>query len=170
VPQVPLAQRLAAEPEAVAHAAVHRPPSALSTRRHLLCSAAAKAFVAGNGAAARQLAAQAREAAEAQRVAHDAAWRAAHHHAVRRGAPLLEVDLHGLTVDDALDVVERVMVHMRNALLEDPSRPRLLSLITGVGKHSAGGQARIRPAVLSHLRSQGISYNEARTGHIIVRV
>lgn len=143
----------------------------LAEQRNLLLRAAAQAYVAGNGARARQLADEGRAYVAMMREAHEQAARSA---LARQGGggggSVLEVDLHGLFVADALDVVQRVLQQMRERLRERGCGPTVLSIITGVGRHSAGGVAKIRPAVLGLLRQEGYAFSESRSGQILVRV
>lgn len=66
-----------------------------------------------------------------------------------------KIDLHGLNVDEAMAMLDR---HLAN--LGGLSAPGgiLLQVVTGVGKHSAGGQPRILPAVVRSLRESGLQF------------
>ena len=65
-------------------------------------------------------------------------------------SPILAVDLHGLLVREALAVVTQC--------LNAPERyhDRVYVFITGRGKHSTDGRARIYPAIRELLRRRGV--------------
>lgn len=76
-----------------------------------------------------------------------------------------EVDLHGLTVPEAVAVV----VGLWESGIGRQSVPQggQLLLITGVGAHSGWGGARLRPAVLTLLDEMGVAYEDQR-GAVLV--
>ncbi|KAL4439001.1 hypothetical protein ABPG77_006938 [Micractinium sp. CCAP 211/92] len=76
------------------------------------------------------------------------------------GMPRIEVDLHGQTVADALATVEN---GIRN-LPESIPGGVVVRYITGKGKHSASGVARIKPEVVRLLSEHGVSFVEAPNG------
>lgn len=88
---------------------------------------------------------------------------------------VMQIDLHGLTVNEALDVVESLLTTFKQNL-HDKTRsqlmpcPRFFSLITGVGRHSVGGVPRIRPAVIKYLESNGYTFNETQAGVVVVKL
>lgn len=67
------------------------------------------------------------------------------------------VDLHGLTVKEALKIAEY--------LLQRESWP--LSLVTGKGKHSQSG-AKLRPAIYDFLRSRGVTFRVESSNVFII--
>jgi DNA-nicking Smr family endonuclease len=79
-------------------------------------------------------------------------------------AERMRIDLHGLRVGEALSRVAKTIEVMRNAAAARakhgggggglPDRRGRLTIITGRGVHSAGGKARIKPAVEQWLRQQ----------------
>lgn len=93
--------------------------------------------------------------------------------------PLASVDLHGLHVAEALQVLSQLLeIHIQMGennrsiliiiilLIIDSCKiyypitniapePKNLRVITGVGKHSLHGIAKIKPAVKNFLRSKG---------------
>lgn len=77
-----------------------------------------------------------------------------------------QVDLHGLTVPEAVAVVVGLW---GSGLGRRPSATRggHLLLITGVGYHSGCGRARLRPAVIQLLDDMGVQYDDQR-GAVLV--
>lgn len=55
------------------------------------------------------------------------------------------VDVHGLLVPEAIRVTE---MELRKALLAGHTSIRI---ITGKGKHSKGGIAKLKPAIMQHM-------------------
>jgi hypothetical protein len=85
--------------------------------------------------------------------------------------PVSEVDLHGLTVQQAVEVAREQATQWwtRVRLAEDrTTAQRSLRLITGKGLHSAAGQSKIYPAVKSMLEREGWRV-EVGSGVLIVR-
>lgn len=76
------------------------------------------------------------------------------------GLPRIEVDLHGQTVADALATVEN---GIRN-LPESIPGGVVVRYITGRGRHSASGVARIKPEVVRVLGEHGVPFVEAPNG------
>ncbi|XP_069130477.1 serine-rich adhesin for platelets-like isoform X2 [Argopecten irradians] len=75
------------------------------------------------------------------------------------------VDLHGLHVDEAIEALERIIPEREEDLRVNPDkRKQHLVIITGRGNHSKGGIARIRPAVLRFLVTNGYKYSEIYKG------
>jgi NEDD4-binding protein 2 len=77
------------------------------------------------------------------------------------------VDLHGLTVEEALDVAERALDSRPGPRGLAPARIRF---VTGRGLHSQGGAARIRPALLAYLQQRGCRFSAANPGTVEVEV
>ncbi|KAL4452605.1 hypothetical protein ABPG75_008267 [Micractinium tetrahymenae] len=76
------------------------------------------------------------------------------------GLPRIEVDLHGQTVADALATVEN---GIRN-LPESIPGGVVVRYITGKGRHSTSGVARIKPEVVRLLGECGVTFVEAPNG------
>ncbi|XP_033743173.1 LOW QUALITY PROTEIN: NEDD4-binding protein 2-like [Pecten maximus] len=75
------------------------------------------------------------------------------------------VDLHGLHVEEAIEALERIIPEREEDLRTYPDkRKQHLVIITGRGSHSKGGIARIRPAVLRFLVTNGYKYSEIYKG------
>ncbi|XP_021340102.1 uncharacterized protein LOC110441305 isoform X2 [Mizuhopecten yessoensis] len=75
------------------------------------------------------------------------------------------VDLHGLHVDEAIEALERIIPEREEDLMAYPDkRKQHLVIITGRGSHSKGGIARIRPAVLRFLVTNGYKFSEIYKG------
>jgi len=74
-----------------------------------------------------------------------------------------QIDLHGVYVDDAVRIAKRSvetwwsnMGESRvNGRIGAADRARGFSIVTGVGKHSEGGRAKINPAVSKMLKAEG---------------
>jgi hypothetical protein len=134
---------------------------ALRSQAHTLGDAASAAsaasraaYAAGDGAGAKALSLQAGAHREAAARAHAAAARAIFaqkNHA--RGQ--WELDLHQLLVAEATERVQRRLASCTAAAAAEAAGGRELSIIYGQGHHSAGGVAKIKPAVLSLLREGG---------------
>lgn len=72
------------------------------------------------------------------------------------------LDLHHLYVPEALQVLD-LFLDKHISELKDSDRNSYMTklfLITGRGRHSPGGQARIKPAVKKRLMERGIQYVE----------
>ncbi|PSC74687.1 NEDD4-binding 2 isoform B [Micractinium conductrix] len=76
------------------------------------------------------------------------------------GMPRISVDLHGQTVESALATVESGI----RSLPESIPGGVVVRYITGKGRHSAGGAARIRPEVQRLLAEHGIPFVEGPGG------
>ena len=74
------------------------------------------------------------------------------------------VDLHGLQVKNALNI----LIDVISTITKSQTGFNLLEVVTGKGKHSQGGQARIKPAVLSFFREKNFKFKEINEGAIIV--
>jgi len=85
-------------------------------------------------------------------------------HTLQRVGDMLQVDLHGLHVKEAMSVLVDLLQVSRDTGV------KLLSIITGLGHHSAGGVARIRPEVIKFVENSGLQYKEVTPGRFIVEV
>ncbi|KAK7496517.1 hypothetical protein BaRGS_00012169 [Batillaria attramentaria] len=79
------------------------------------------------------------------------------------------LDLHGLHVDEAIAALKRVLEEREREFQQKPVHNRRnMFVITGRGRHSQHGVARIRPAVLAHLQSTGHRFSEVHPGMLKV--
>ena len=78
------------------------------------------------------------------------------------GGSVLDVDLHGQTADTAVHTLGRVLVGAVD------TNATGLRVVTGIGRHSAGGRARLLPAVRSFLDTSGLHYVEEHPGILVV--
>ena len=71
------------------------------------------------------------------------------------------LDLHGLTVSEA--------VHVLDAAIDTAAHESLpaFSVVTGRGRHSVGGRARILPAVKNVLSGRGMTFIEPGVGGVV---
>eukprot|EP00012_Vannella_robusta_P004320 CAMPEP_0206186672 /NCGR_PEP_ID=MMETSP0166-20121206/2542_1 /ASSEMBLY_ACC=CAM_ASM_000260 /TAXON_ID=95228 /ORGANISM="Vannella robusta, Strain DIVA3 518/3/11/1/6" /LENGTH=353 /DNA_ID=CAMNT_0053602101 /DNA_START=169 /DNA_END=1227 /DNA_ORIENTATION=- len=72
-------------------------------------------------------------------------------HSVFMNDDHLKIDLHGLYVQEALEFVEQTLERIRNSPAE--KRPRTLEIVTGIGNRSGNTGPRLKPAVISYLKS-----------------
>lgn len=92
------------------------------------------------------------------------------------GRPGDIVDLHGVTVHEALTIARQSLDEWWPRALRSqgvgggrtPSSTPPLHIITGVGRHSRGHVALIRPAVLAMLEREQWHTREPQLGHIVV--
>jgi DNA-nicking Smr family endonuclease/chaperonin cofactor prefoldin len=77
------------------------------------------------------------------------------------------IDLHGQTVAEALQLV-RETIDLCRQQRKQSEEPHYLSIITGVGRNSPGGVARIRPAVERLLEETGLQYRTTNGGGCFV--
>ncbi|PWN36063.1 uncharacterized protein FA14DRAFT_160956 [Meira miltonrushii] len=77
------------------------------------------------------------------------------------------VDLHGLTVHDSLTITRQALDAWYPKTVSS-SRSAPLHIVTGVGRHSKGQVALIRPAVLAMLQRERWNTREPQQGHILV--
>jgi hypothetical protein len=71
-----------------------------------------------------------------------------------------EIDLHGLTADQAIEVVD--------AKLSERGGAGKIRFITGRGNNSSGGRSILRPRVENHLSILGIPYSVDDTGGVLL--
>lgn len=77
------------------------------------------------------------------------------------------VDLHGLTVHDSLTITRQALDAWWPKTVSS-SRSAPLHIVTGVGRHSKGQVALIRPAILAMLQRERWNTREPQQGHILV--
>ena len=77
------------------------------------------------------------------------------------------VDLHGLTVHESLSITKEALSAWWARSSSGNVRP--LYIVTGVGRHSRGNVAVIRPAILKMLQREGWVVDERREGQLAVR-
>lgn len=92
--------------------------------------------------------------------AHDSDVRAEHGHPSRTADEgRRTLDLHGLQVREALQIVPVYLDHFRSTTI---------SIVTGAGRHSADGAARLRPAVWTYLQGAGVAFHFSTRASFIV--
>eukprot|EP00005_Dracoamoeba_jomungandri_P007998 CAMPEP_0174267870 /NCGR_PEP_ID=MMETSP0439-20130205/35188_1 /TAXON_ID=0 /ORGANISM="Stereomyxa ramosa, Strain Chinc5" /LENGTH=809 /DNA_ID=CAMNT_0015355629 /DNA_START=12 /DNA_END=2441 /DNA_ORIENTATION=- len=131
--------------------------------RNNLFMEATRAYMRGDRKAAFQLSQRGKEF---DKLRQEASAQICHQIFSNPRQALKTVDLHRLHVDVALRVLDRLLlVHERS-----PQPPPLwVSVITGVGRHSAGGRARIKPAVIQFLRQNDYTFKQ-NGGVIVIKV
>ncbi|ELU04304.1 hypothetical protein CAPTEDRAFT_117132, partial [Capitella teleta] len=77
------------------------------------------------------------------------------------------LDLHGLHVDEALEVLRSILAAKRKGRPSRNQRP-YLTVITGRGNHSRRGVARLRPSIMDYLQRNNFRFTETHPG--ILRV
>jgi DNA-nicking Smr family endonuclease len=73
------------------------------------------------------------------------------------------IDLHGLFVDEAIGFVKERLAELKGSSVT-------LSIITGAGNHSEGGQALIKPKIIQLLKEENLSFEEEKNGQIDAKV
>ncbi|XP_051897923.1 NEDD4-binding protein 2 [Pristis pectinata] len=79
------------------------------------------------------------------------------------------LDLHGLHVDEALQCLEEVLFQKINEYQQRGGKS-YLSVITGRGRHSQGGVARIKPVVIDYLKRQNFRFMEPQQGVVKIKL
>lgn len=137
---------------------------------------ATQAYLAGNRALAKELGAKGRWHSEQMHAAHAAA--AAETFSRRNpgaaaslaggggGAGCQTVDLHGLHVSEALDVLEELVARLQG---RGGSGAQRLRVVVGAGTHGAV-PARLPAAVRRWLQDQGLRFSEPYAGLLEVRL
>lgn len=148
--------------------------------RRLLASSnlqATQAYLAGNKRLARELGAKGRWHGEQMHAAHAAA--AAETFTRRNpgaaaaiagasgssssGSGAQTVDLHGLHVSEALQLLESLLLQLQPGLGGSGSRARQLRVVVGAGTHGKV-PARLPAAVRRYLQEQGLPFSEPYAG------
>jgi len=137
-------------------------------KRNNCYRAAATAYAAGNTATAKKYANEGREYDKEAREANQRAFINIYN--TNNFENLIAVDLHGLHVSEALDVVETVITLKQKERERTGPEAKVVTFITGVGKHSIGGKAKIRPALIEYLKDYGLKFTETRSGVFLVYV
>ncbi|XP_071478990.1 uncharacterized protein [Diadema antillarum] len=81
-----------------------------------------------------------------------------------------KLDLHNLHLEEALQVLQEVLMEKeqqwgrRRVDHGSPSQNRYLEVVTGRGKHSHGGMAKLRPAVETFLQQRGYRFSVTNAG------
>lgn len=70
--------------------------------------------------------------------------------------------MHGLKVMEAIEVLKFVLERWGS----NPKKP--LVVVTGTGKHSPGGKAKIKPAVITYLTQQEYRF-DVEEGQVVIR-
>eukprot|EP00727_Mastigamoeba_balamuthi_P007368 m51a1_g3251 hypothetical protein (653) ;mRNA; f:152576-155116 len=121
------------------------------------------AWARGDRAAAKQLSDEGKRHGELMRQAIARANEAALAEANRRaGGDVTRIDLHGLYVEGALAAVDERLALLQSTPANTPTHR--LTIICGAGNHSAGGVAKIRPALKEHLAKLGLEFAEQHDG------
>lgn len=138
---------------------------------------ATQAYLAGNKRLARELGAKGRWHGEQMHAAHAAA--AAETFTRRNpgaaaaiagasgssssGSGAQTVDLHGLHVSEALQLLESLLLQLQPGLGGSGSRARQLRVVVGAGTHGKV-PARLPAAVRRYLQEQGLPFSEPYAG------
>ncbi|KAK3885567.1 hypothetical protein Pcinc_010233 [Petrolisthes cinctipes] len=78
------------------------------------------------------------------------------------------LDLHLLHVPEAMRATQAFLSERMRVLTARGMKQMEVSLITGRGAHSLGGQAKLKPAIKDFLRRSGYTFYEANAGMFIV--
>ncbi|KAL1918303.1 uncharacterized protein VTP21DRAFT_2963 [Calcarisporiella thermophila] len=112
---------------------------------------AAAAYQRGDGAKARALSLEGHRANQDMKEAHRRASRMIFE---QRNSERVFLDLHGLHVSEAIEVLEERVTEL---VLKEKHKG-ILYVVTGTGHHSSGGRARLLPAVEEWLEREGFYY------------
>ncbi|XP_068216199.1 NEDD4-binding protein 2-like [Palaemon carinicauda] len=78
------------------------------------------------------------------------------------------LDLHLLHVPEALSATKAFLLEREQLLITRNINQLQVSLITGRGAHSAGGQAKLKPAIRDYLLKKGFTFHEGNSGMFVV--
>ena len=119
-------------------------------------------FDAGDKAGGR---AKLEEVKAAQRSMHEAIAKAAKAIFENRnkGKGTMYMDFHGLRKTEAIDLLTTRLAELSGAKGD-------LELVPGAGKHSGGGGAVLKPAVVSLLKEKGLKFEEKTAGSLLVKL
>ncbi|KAL0046380.1 hypothetical protein WJX82_010916 [Trebouxia sp. C0006] len=129
-----------------------------SQARDTYFTAAQVAFEKGDREAAHELTGRGKEHAHLAKEARQRANQAAYDSCNMSVTNRFKVDLHGLHVEEALQVLQQHLLSLGG--LGCPGGV-LLQVITGIGKHSTNGRPKILPAVIRYLSDAGHRFSEA---------
>ena len=161
----------------------HEEAAALARSRAQLSALSREAYARGDGATARLLSQRAKAAEARAGLARETASRASarfHNNDVGRdagddsdshsradrsrgGGVTLDVDLHGQSAAEA--------VRTTRAVLGGAARTKnagAVRVVCGAGRHSAGGTARVGPAVRAFLEEERVAYVQESAGTLLV--
>jgi len=126
------------------------------------------AFDSGDKAKGHELMSKVKELNEKSKDTDLKAARAIFNHRNKNGHDELKFDLHGLHVQEALDLFTEEL----ESLQEEEKSERVLEVIPGAGHHSKGGEghAKLKPAVLKFLKDEGLEVHEHNAGSVFVNL
>nr|XP_054755912.1 uncharacterized protein LOC129261913 [Lytechinus pictus] len=78
-----------------------------------------------------------------------------------------KLDLHNLHVEEALEALQEVLFEREEKIRRgtpSPGKQRYLEVVTGRGRHSQGGVARLKPAVEKFLEQRGYNFTTPNAG------
>ena len=78
------------------------------------------------------------------------------------------LDLHYLHISEALKAAKLFLTERQQLLVAKKVACVKVTIITGRGNHSHGGQARLKPAIKEFLQSKGFSFHEENSGAFVV--
>ncbi|XP_066945759.1 NEDD4-binding protein 2-like [Macrobrachium rosenbergii] len=80
------------------------------------------------------------------------------------------LDLHLLHVPEALNATKAFLLEREQLLMARNINQLQVSLITGRGAHSVGGQAKLKPAIRDYLQKKGYTFHEGNSGMFVVTI
>jgi len=80
------------------------------------------------------------------------------------------IDLHGLHVSEALQILSQIIQSEKQELERDERNVRTLNVITGVGRNSAKGKAKVKPAVEAFLKREGYRIKTLSPGDLQITI
>ena len=134
----------------------------LARVRNVCYEQATTAFLSGNKALAKELSAKGKEAALAMKRAHEQASNQIY--SQRNNRYSSTIDLHGLHVAEALQILKRELAGKLPG--------ELISILVGTGHHTKGSRtpSRLPASVQDWLISEKIHFTEPVSGEFLVRV